>query len=867
MTGQRLLHYQVLDKLGEGGMGVVYKARDTHLDRFVAIKVLPPEKVFDPTRKARFIQEAKAASALNHPNIITIYDISSDNGVDFIAMEFVDGKTLDQLIPRKGMRLNEALKVAIQIADALARAHAAGIIHRDLKPANIMVDGHGQVKVLDFGLAKLTERGDTAEVSTATAAVKTEEGTIAGTAAYMSPEQAEGKPLDARSDIFSFGSVLYEMVTGQRAFQGDSKMSTLAAVLQRDPSPLPAGTPAEFSKVITRCLRKDASRRFQHVDDVQISLQELKEQSESGFPAAPAVAQRSGGRGRRILWGVATILIALSAIGILLYLNTAQSDPPTTLPLTNYYGNELLPSISPDGKQVAFAWTGDQKVPNLDIYVKLVDAGSPLRLTTAEEPDLFPAWSPDGRYVAHTRLNKEHLDILLVPALGGPERKLVQSSALAPGSGLTPSGSKLSWSADGKWIAYVDRASPNSGNSIFLVSVETNEKRQLTSPPAGFGGDVQPAFSHDGTSVAFYRMRAPNVGDLYVLPVSGARPAGEPLKIAEDQYLLTGPTWTADGRDLIFSSSRNAGPHTLYRLRRSGGSKEPLPVEGTWPSVAASGHRLVIQRSFVDSSIWRVSANGAMQWQPPERLISSTRPENDPRFSPDGRQIAYKLSYGGGQIRVCDSNGRNSTQLTNMQATDIGSPRWSPDGRVVVFDALRGGRRDIYVIAAAGGAARKLTKGDANNVRPSYSRDGKFIYFGSDRTGTWQIWKMPAGGGGAVQVTMNGGREAFESVDGRSLFYIKSGGRGIWKINLDGGGEIQVEKTAVQSRWAVGAKGLYVRNGFVNFLTGKWESLWELPAGTFGLGGGLCVSSDEQNLLVVLIDRNDSDLMLVENFR
>jgi serine/threonine protein kinase len=209
---------------------VVYQARDTHLDRLVAIKVLPPERVADPERKARFVQEAKAASALNHPNIIHIYDIGADAGVDFMAMEYVAGKTLDQLIPRQGMRLNDALKMAVQIADALARAHAAGIIHRDLKPANVMVDEHGVVKVLDFGLAKLTETvAQASACETVTAGVKTEEGTIVGTAAYMSPEQAEGKKLDARSDIFSFGAVLYEMVTGQRAFRGDSKMSTLAA--------------------------------------------------------------------------------------------------------------------------------------------------------------------------------------------------------------------------------------------------------------------------------------------------------------------------------------------------------------------------------------------------------------------------------------------------------------------------------------------------------------------------------------------------------------------------------------------------------------------------------------------------------------
>ena len=224
MVGRTVSHYQIVERLGAGGMGVVYKARDTHLDRFVAIKVLHPDTVADPQRKARFVQEAKAASALNHPNIVHIYDIGTDAGVDFIAMEYVAGKALDQLIPRKGMRLNEALKIAVQIADAMARAHEAGIVHRDLKPSNLMVDEHGVVKVVDFGLAKLTETAEpSGDATTRTAPAKTEEGAIVGTVAYMSPEQAEGRALDGRSDIFSFGAVLYEMVTGRRAFSGDTR--------------------------------------------------------------------------------------------------------------------------------------------------------------------------------------------------------------------------------------------------------------------------------------------------------------------------------------------------------------------------------------------------------------------------------------------------------------------------------------------------------------------------------------------------------------------------------------------------------------------------------------------------------------------
>jgi eukaryotic-like serine/threonine-protein kinase len=282
MIGKTLSHYRILEKLGEGGMGIVYKARDTHLDRFVAIKVLPAERVADPERKRRFVQEAKAASALNHPNIIHIYDIDQQDGVDFIAMECVMGKTLDQLTPRHGMRLNEALKTAVQMADALARAHAAGIVHRDLKPANIMVDEHGIVKVLDFGLAKLTETLPPGEDATLTAKPSTEEGKIVGTVAYMSPEQAEGKKVDSRSDIFSFGSVLYEMLTGRRAFQGETKASTIAAILKEDPKPasqLTEALPKEFEQVITRCLRKDRERRTQHLDDVKLALLELKDRT------------------------------------------------------------------------------------------------------------------------------------------------------------------------------------------------------------------------------------------------------------------------------------------------------------------------------------------------------------------------------------------------------------------------------------------------------------------------------------------------------------------------------------------------------------------------------------------------------------
>lgn len=388
-------------------MGVVYKARDTRLGRFVAIKLLPAEKVVDAERKQRFVQEAKAASSLNHPSIITIYDIGQAEDIDFIAMEYVNGKTLDQLIPRRGMRLNESLKYAVQIADALARAHSAGIVHRDLKPGNVMIDEHGLVKVLDFGLAKLTESTPIGrDDSTHSIRPTTGEGKIVGTVAYMSPEQAEGKKVDARSDIFSFGSLLYEMVTGEHAFRGDTKASTLAAILKDNPRPISqsvASIPREVDRLISRCLQKDVNRRWQHMDDVKIVLQELKEESDSGVLEAASLS--TPGPGHRVTWALglaAALVIAAVATWLLRSKTEAPQASLSAVPLTSYPGDESWPSFSPDGTQVVFAWNGE-KQNKWDIYVKQIGVEPPYRLTSGPAMDYSPAWSPDGRMIAFLR--------------------------------------------------------------------------------------------------------------------------------------------------------------------------------------------------------------------------------------------------------------------------------------------------------------------------------------------------------------------------------------------------------------------------------------------------------------------------------
>ena len=337
MIGRAIAHYEIVEKLGEGGMGVVYKARDTHLDRFVAIKVLPPERVADPERKRRFVQEAKAASALNHPSIITIHDISSDAGHDFITMEYVAGKTLDRLIGHKGLGLKETLDYAIQATGALTKAHGAGIVHRDLKPSNIMVTGDGLVKVLDFGLAKLTETALGEDEATRTVKPHTEEGTVVGTAAYMSPEQARGEELDARTDLFSFGTVLYEMATGRPAFSGGTVAVLLDAILHKAPTApvrLNLDCPAELERIINRALEKDRELRYQTTSDLRADLQRLKRDSDSvatvgqaagpGIPAGHGEVSKEGppvsepitgtSRFRSGLWLAAVLVAAVCAI-------------------------------------------------------------------------------------------------------------------------------------------------------------------------------------------------------------------------------------------------------------------------------------------------------------------------------------------------------------------------------------------------------------------------------------------------------------------------------------------------------------------------------------------------------------------------
>jgi eukaryotic-like serine/threonine-protein kinase len=876
MIGKTISHYRIVEKLGEGGMGVVYKARDAHLDRFVALKVLPAEKVADPERKRRFVQEAKAASALNHPNIITIHDIANENGIDFIVMEYVQGKTLDALVPRKGLRLNETVKLAIQMADALAKAHSVGIIHRDLKPTNVMVTDDGHVKVLDFGLAKLTEVSESGNEATLTLQHETEEGTIVGTVSYMSPEQAEGKKVDARSDIFSFGSVLYEMATGQQAFHGDSKMSTLAAILNKDPkrlTELSEGIPADLEKIVTRCLRKAPERRLQTMADLKVALEDLKEESDSGKLATKAVPHRV----LRRVW-LAGLILLLLAVPLVVWLvrstnRTPLETPMVAVPLTSYPGEERQPTFSPDGNQVAFSWNGE-KQDNFDIYVKLINgSGRPLRLTMSPAEDFGPAWSPDGRWIAFLRkLSERRAAIVLIPPIGGLERKLAET-AFDEDSLLSPF---LSWAPDGNWLVVSDQDSLTQVFGLFLLSIETGEKRRLTSPAVGPNlGDSSPALSPDGRTLAFSRSVAYATRDFYMLALSNdLKPMGEPKRVTFDNREGSSPVWTADGREIIFCSGLPGGSG-LSRMAVSGADKPQrlgsFGENGSQPAISRQGGRLAYAQGLEDTNIWRIDMSGVRGRNPPPvAFISSTRYDAAAHYSPDGKKIAFGSDRSGNfEIWMCDNDGSNAVQLTSLRAVSF-DPMWSPDSERVVFNSNAEGQFEIYVVNINGGRPQRLTFDPANDENPSWSRDGRWIYFDSNRKGG-DIWKVPAQGGEAVLVNPNGVYPV-ESPDGKFVYFFKDY---LWKAPAGGGEASQVfDFPILDSHLAITDEGIYfvpkpqaaARSSiqFFNFATRKVKEIATIDK---PVAYGLSVSPDRHWIIYSQLDQRGSDLMLVENFR
>jgi Tol biopolymer transport system component/tRNA A-37 threonylcarbamoyl transferase component Bud32 len=883
MTGKRLAHFEITGKLGEGGMGVVYEALDGHLDRRVALKLLPPEKIADPARKQRFIHEAKAASALNHPNIVTIYDISMADGVDYIAMELVIGRTLEDVLSRRRLKVAESLKYGVQMADALAAAHAAGIVHRDLKPANLMVTDGGLVKVMDFGLAKLTDESDVSEDdATRTDRAITQEGTVVGSAPYMSPEQAEGKKVDARSDIFSFGLVMYEMLSGKRAFRADTRMATMAAILNQEATPLSEfapDLPKEIERLVARCLRKDLSRRSQSMAEIKIALEDLKEETESGATVRAPAAKRSGSWKWLALGGAIAAVFAM----LLLLVPRETQVPSKEVPLTSYPGFQGEPALSPDGNQYAFAWDGgDEKAP-VQVYVSLVGRGAPLRLTnTPSAESRYPSWSPDGQTIAFVRYSpgRNAGDLMLIPALGGPERKIADTEPPWPTTGAGNARITVAWSPDGRWI-YYSAPLTRETFAIFVVPSGGGEKRKLTELPTGAIGDYNPAPSPDGHELVFVRRFGDREEDLFVADLRDATTAVTVRRLTNEHRNAYSLVWT-DAKDILYLAGDWTSLLAGYRLRVSGGSPVPVPGIADYAkelAISPKAHRLVYHHALRDFNIWRIPLRaGGGSASKASTFLSSTRYETSPAYSPDGKRIAFSSNRGGvRQIWVADADGSNPVALTNFADGVAGSPRWSPDGQMIVFDARPRGAADIYSIRSEGGEPKQLTNHPAEDHLPCYSTDGQWIYFASLRSGQRQLFHMPANGGEATQITRHGAVAPFASPDGQWIYY-SNGVRGLWKVRPSGADEAEVLKEdSLYSVYTLGvsASGIYFAGprdsiaATIPLKLFRFSDSKVVEIGKFDKPLGLLfsVSPDEKWLVYTQLDSSVDDLMLVENFR
>ena len=774
MIGRTLSHYQIREEISRGGMGVVYRALDTTLDREVAVKILPPELMADETRRRRFVLEAKAAAAIHHPRIATIHEIDEEEGTHFIVMELIDGEKLSELLARGRLPVSRTLELASELAEGLSKAHEKHVVHRDLKPANVMITEEGHVKIIDFGLAKLVEpfrpaaRGDS-EAETGHRG-ETDPGQILGTVSYMSPEQARGEAVDERADIFSFGIVLYEMLTGTLPFRGKSGTDTLSAIL-RDPTPRLSGIESseELQHVVNRCLAKRPDERYQTTKDLLADIRRIKRDTESGTRAVAAAPPR-----RRTLWALGVLISALVVVTglVVLWPRTPERFLPRvgrTLQVTREPGLEIDATISPDGKLVAYA-AGPQGATK--IYVKQVAGGRPVPLTdelTGEHR--FPRWSPDGSRISFHSERPDAWETYIVPALGGAPRRFP-----------TPDLLELVWSPNGEQIAYPKE------DAIFVGPADGGEARKVSDAFA----PSSLSWSPDGKRIAFTSGNADYLFNLNVAPsdiwVVDVR-SGEPVRVTEGGHVDFSPVWTPDGKSLLFVSDRGGG-RDIYRISvgidgEPVGKPERLTtgLDVFTMASSADGRRLSYSVATLRQNIWSlpVPFEGPVSVKEARPVTTGNRTIEGVGVSADGKWLAFDSDQSGNRsLFKMPVGGGEPVQLTTAPTMDC-CPSWSPDGTEVAFHAFRTGNRDIFVISADGGTARQLTNDPEQEFYPHWSPDGTRVVFHSGRRGAPEIYvlskdKGELSGETPVQVTFDGGAQPRWSPDGRLIAYVSDSG-------------------------------------------------------------------------------------------
>jgi len=849
--GTRLGPYEVVRLIGAGGMGEVYAARDVRLDRTVAIKILPPELSADPVRRARFAREARTISQLSHPNICPLFDVGElalpgqETGpshaarVDYLVMEYLVGETLLTHLRKAPLPLTEAVEVASQVAKGLGAAHRHGIVHRDLKPSNVMLTKTG-VKILDFGIAQSPAPLPTDDVDAVrTTAPLTGPGTVLGTRPYMAPEQLEGKPTDARTDLWALGAILYEMLAGRPAFAAGSAAALTAAILEREPEPLGLARPdlpPALDRIVRRCLAKDPDSRWDSANDLADELAWVGQTSGTGTAPVAVPARRKGDRWKRWPGRPAIVVVLVLAGAVVAWrLAVGPGERPggasargDTVPasislvqrprqLTSSIGWEAAPAISPDGSLVAYVSNAGGSA---DIWIAGVTGTVPLQLTNDAAMEDRPCWYPDGRSLAFQSDRSGEPAIWRTPVLGGSQVLLVPN---AKEPAIDPAGERIAFA----------RVGSGEGTRIAVARFDDLRKiTVLTHDDDGLWDHRDPAWSPDGKTIAYAAQRG-----LWTVPAAG----GEARRLTTDDEPDEDPFWSRDGRHVYFTSYRE-GTLALWRVPASGRAPERVTL-GTGPEshpgLSSDGHNIVYT-TFNNNPdvVIRELATGV------EAALSNVRSEYIPSFSPDGRTLVFMSDRYGGEFRVWlqpIAEGQPSG-VARVLTDHAGShPAFSPDGRFVAYYKVGGGQpRAIWIIPADGGAPIRLADSPAESYHPAWSPLGTQIAFISEQDGWCRVMTLPVENGRPVGpeqplTSVKGHYSAPAwSPDGSTVAYVAMDDVGdVWTVRADG--------TLPPRRVTSGAGALRVRwhpregSLLVSTVGADGVSLWRVNAG----GGSL----------------------------